>query len=361
MVDFVEEYDYLKEEIDAAYLRVMESGIYILGSEVSNFEKEFAEKCASKYCIGVGNGLDAIHLSLRSLGVGEGDEVIVPSNTYIATWIGVSLAGAIPVPTEPSEETYNMDPNLIEEKINQKTKAILPVHLYGQPADMGPILEIAEKYDLKVVDDAAQAHGGRYKGKQIGSVADATAFSFYPTKNMGAMGDGGAVTTSDPEIAAKLRMLRNYGESDKYVNDLIGFNSRLDELQAAFLRVRLKHLDEMNERKTKISRRYLKEIENKSVQLPIVASYATPVWHQFVLRTEQRYKLKLFLKENGIETLIHYPIPPYKQLAYKNLGFVFDAFKIANDMANEVLSIPIRWLMDSESVDSVIKIINSWG
>lgn len=359
-VDFSKEYKILKNELDEAYRRVMESGRYILGQEVSEFEKEFANYVGAKACVGLGNGLDALHLSLRALGIGHGDEVIVPSNTYIATWISVSLSGAIPIPVEPDEYTYNINPDLIEAAITSKTKAILPVHLYGQPADMDPIIEIAKKYDLKIIDDAAQAHGAEYKGIRVGNLADITAFSFYPTKNLGAIGDGGAITTNDLELAEKVKILRNYGESKKYVNVVIGFNSRLDELQAAFLRVKLRHLDEFNNKKREIANKYLNEIKNESIKLPKVLSFTNPVWHQFVIRSKRRDDLKNYLYENEINTLIHYPIPPHMQLAYKGSHFYKENLKIAEKLSNEVLSLPIHWTMENDQINYVINIINKW-
>lgn len=359
-VDFSKEYHHLKKEIDAAYFRVMESGYYILGNEVKSFEEEFAEKVDAKFCIGVGNGLDALHLGLRALGIGPGDEVIVPANTYIATWNGVSLTGAKPVPVEPNERTYNINPDSIKESITGKTKAILPVHLYGQPADMKPIMEIAEKYDLKVLDDAAQAHGSEYDGKKIGSLADVTAFSFYPTKNLGAIGDAGAITTNDEEISERLKKLRNYGESTKYVNDTVGFNSRLDELQAAFLRVKLKHLDEIIKKKKDIAKTYVLQIKNSSITLPYEEDNVKSVWHQFVVRSKERDRLKKYLSDNGIETLIHYPYPPHLQLAYRFLRIDTKQFMITSRLAEEILSLPIGWLMNNDSVDYVVERLNYW-
>jgi dTDP-4-amino-4,6-dideoxygalactose transaminase len=360
VVNFVEEYNFLKDELDKAYLQVMESGRYVLGNQVMEFEKEFANYVGSRYCIGVGNGLDALRLSLTAMGVGQGDEVIVPSNTYIATWIAVSLTGALPVPVEPDISTYNIDPKLIEERITSRTKVILPVHLYGQPAYMDEINELASKYNLRVLDDAAQAHGARYKGKRVGSLADATAFSFYPTKNLGAIGDGGAVTTNDPELYEKLKMLRNYGESSKYVNDIIGFNSRLDEIQAAFLRVKLRHLDDIIKRKTEIANRYLSEIKNEAISLPVVPSFAIPVWHQFVIRTKMREQLLAFLKERGIQTLVHYPSPPHLQKAYSSLEINENQLPLAKEISETVLSLPIRWLMKYDEVEYVVKGLNEW-
>lgn len=357
-VDFQKEYRTLQKELDAAYKRVMESGNYILGPEVSNFEKEFANYCQVRACVGVGNGLDAIHLSLRALGIGAGDEVIVPSNTYIATWIAVSLTGAIPVPVEPNEETFNLNPDLIEHAISCKTKAILPVHLYGQPAEMAPIKEIAERHDLKMIDDAAQAHGAKYDGQMVGSLADVTAFSFYPTKNLGAFGDGGCITTNNSELAEKIRALRNYGESEKYVNDYIGFNSRLDEIQAAFLRVRLKHLNEMNSKKCFIASKYLKEITNVSIVLPRVIVNSSPVWHQFVIKTASREEFRTYLSKNDIHTLIHYPTPPYLQKAYRSLDLNAANLRLTTDLSRKVISLPVHWTMNEEMIESVIKSVN---
>ena len=358
-VDFKAEYNYLKKELDEAYFRVMESGYYILGHELKSFEVEFAEKVKAKFCIGTGNGLDALSLGLRALGVGCGDEVIVPANTYIATWNAVSLLGAKPVPVEPDERTYNINPELIESQITEKTKVILPVHLYGYPADMKPINELAEKYGLKVLDDAAQAHGAEYMGKKVGSLADVTAFSFYPTKNLGAIGDGGAITTNDEGIAEQLQKLRNYGESKKYVNDIVGVNSRLDELQAAFLRVKLKYLDEMIKKKEAIAKKYLSQIENPNIILPYVQNNVKHAWHQFVIRIEDRDMLRRYLLNNGVDTLIHYPIPPYLQPAYKFLGINQSEFPITNKLSNEILSLPINWVIDLKSVNYIIEKLNN--
>jgi dTDP-4-amino-4,6-dideoxygalactose transaminase len=272
-------YTELQPEIDAAIKRVLESGWYILGEEVNIFEQEYAAYCEAKHCVGVANGLDALHLALLALGVGAGDEVIVPSNTYIATWLAVSQCGATPVPVEPDAATYNIDPARIEAVITPRTKVILPVHLYGQPADMDPILSIARKHGLKVLEDGAQAHGARYKGKKVGAHGDVVAWSFYPGKNLGAYGDGGAITTDDAEIAERIRVLRNYGSSVKYVNEVKGFNSRLDPLQAAALRVKLKKLDEWNKRRTVVAQRYQTELADAGLSLPFVPVWAEPAWH----------------------------------------------------------------------------------
>lgn len=341
----------LKGELDEAYSRVMESGWYILGEEVTAFEKEFAEYCDVKYCIGVGNGLDALHLILRAMAIGAGDEVIVPSNTFIATWLAVSYAGATPVPVEPDETTYNIDPTRIEAAITQKTKAIMPVHLYGQPADMEPILEIADRYQLKVIEDAAQAHGARYKGKRVGGLGNAGGFSFYPGKNLGALGDGGAVTTNDPMIAARVRQLSNYGSQIKYSHDVKGFNSRLDELQAAFLRVKLRYLDEWNGKRLELVECYRRCLAGTKVLLPEIPVGFESVFHLFVIRIINRDMLQAGLKEAGIETLIHYPTPPHKQGAYKCVQG--HSLPIAERMSREVLSLPMGPHLSCDEVQQV--------
>jgi dTDP-4-amino-4,6-dideoxygalactose transaminase len=344
----------LQPEIDAAIKRVLESGWYILGEEVETFEQEYAAYCEAKHCVGVANGLDALHLALLALGVGPGDEVIVPSNTYIATWLAVSQCGATPVPVEPNEATYNIDPSHIEAAITPRTKVILPVHLYGQPADMDPILAIARKHDLRVLEDGAQAHGARYKGKRIGAHGDVVAWSFYPGKNLGAYGDGGAVTTDDPEIADRIRILRNYGSRVKYVNEVRGFNSRLDTLQAAVLREKLKKLDEWNERRKVVAAEYLSALSECDVILPHVPEWAYPVWHLFVVRNPQRGQLQKKLSEAGIGTMIHYPIPPHLQGAYAELGYVAGAFPIAEQIHQEVLSLPMGPHLDKQQLQLVI-------
>lgn len=337
-----EPYMELREELDAAYRRVMESGWYILGEEVEAFEQEFAAYVGVKHCIGVGNGLEALHLILRAAGIGEGDEVIVPANTYIATWLAVSYAGATPVPVEPVESTYNIDPERIEAAITPNTKAILAVHLYGQSADMDPINEIAARHGLMVFDDAAQAHGARYKGKRVGSLCDATGWSFYPGKNLGAFGDAGAVTTNDDHLTERLRILRNYGSQTKYYNQVKGFNSRLDPLQAAFLRVKLPYLDEWNMRRQQIVRLYLGALSSqRGLKLPIVPDWAESAWHLFVIRYPQRDQLQHYLGEQGIGTLIHYPVPPHLQEAYREIKMSQSSFPITETIHREVLSLPI--------------------
>lgn len=340
-LDLGASYRELKPQIDAAVGRVLESGWYILGPEVEAFEAEWAAYCGTKFAVGLGNGLDALTLALRALDIGPGDEVIVPSNTYIATWLAVSSVGATPVPVEPDPNTHNIDPSLIEAAITTRTRALLPVHLYGQPADLDLILEIAARYGLRVIEDAAQAHGAAYKGRRLGGHGDIVCWSFYPGKNLGASGDAGAITTNDPELAKRVTMLRNYGSREKYVNEVPGVNSRLDPLQAAVLRVKLQFLDEWTERRRVIAHEYLEGLKGCSLTLPHVPDWATPVWHLFVIRTNAREKLQAHLLDAKIGTLIHYPIPPHMQGAYAELGFTNDSFPIARQLASEVLSLPI--------------------
>lgn len=359
-LDLKAPYEELKKEIDHAYRKIMESGWYILGSEVELFEKDFAKYCGTKYCISVGNGLDALHLILRALGIKKGDEVIVPSNTYIATWLAVTFAGAKPVPVEPDETSYNINPDSIEMAINSRTKAILPVHLYGQTADIDSIIKIAKNYNLKVVEDAAQAHGAMYKGEKSGSLGDAAGFSFYPGKNLGAYGDGGAITTNDHEIAKRVRTLRNYGSEKKYHNKVIGVNSRLDELQAAFLRIKLKKLDEWNSIRKHIANLYLKELNDiKELTLPKVSNFCDPVWHLFVIRNKNRDKLQKYLSENKIGTIIHYPIPPHKSDAYRKY-FSKVSFPNAEAIAKSVLSIPIGPHLSEEKAFEIVNVIKKF-
>ena len=344
----------LQPEIDTAIKRVLDSGWYILGEEVDAFEQEYATYCEAKHCVGVANGLDALHLALLALGVGAGDEVIVPSNTYIATWLAVSQCGAKPIPVEPDAATYNIDPARIEAAITPRTKVILPVHLYGQPVDMDPILAIARKHGLKVLEDGAQAHGARYKGKRLGAHGDVVAWSFYPGKNLGAYGDGGAITTDDAEIADRIRVLRNYGSRVKYVNDVRGFNSRLDPIQAAALRVKLKVLDTWNARRSEIASRYQIRLANIGLTLPFVPDWAEPAWHLYVVQHPQRDTLQKTLGEAGIGSLIHYPIPPHLQQAYASAGYVKGHFPIAEQIANQCLSLPMGPHLDEASASTVI-------
>ena len=358
-LDFVKPYEELKEELDGAYFRFMQSAWYILGKEVEMFEQEYADFCGAKYCIGVGNGLEALHLALRGYGIGHGDEVIVPSNTYIATWLAVSYAGAEPVPVEPDPQTCNLDPKRIEAAITRKTRAIMPVHLYGQPADMDPIMKIAEKHGLKVIEDNAQAHGARYKERRTGSLGHAAGNSFYPSKNLGAFGDAGAVTTSDALLADRVRTLRNYGSRKKYYNEVKGYNSRLDELQAAFLRVKLRKVDEWNDRRRRIARRYIAALSRLSdLILPDAPEWSEPVWHFFIIRHSQRDQLQKKLADAGVGTLIHYPVPPHLSGAYNDGKWPPGTFPIAEHLANTVLSIPMGPHLSAEQADYVVEKAN---
>lgn len=343
------------DELTAAFNRVIQSGSYILGIEVRAFEEEFAAYCGVAHCVGVGNCLDGLHLILRAYGIGAGDEVIVPSNTYIATWLAVSYAGATPVPVEPVLDTYNIDPDLIEAKITSRTKAIMAVHLYGQTADMDRINAIAMRHGLKVIEDAAQSHGASYRGRLAGSLGDAAAFSFYPGKNLGALGDAGAVTTNDAELAEQIRLLRNYGSTVKYHNDIKGFNSRLDELQAAFLREKLKVLDAQNAQRCAVARQYLRALERvPGITLPVVPEWAQAVWHLFVIRHPRRDWLIEHLSARGIGSLIHYPIPPHLQPAYTDLGLQAGALPISEKIHQEVVSLPMWPGMTQLHVDAVV-------
>jgi dTDP-4-amino-4,6-dideoxygalactose transaminase len=351
-------YDELRREFDAAYHRVMDSGWYLLGKELEQFEAEFANYCQADFCVGLANGLEALHLILKAYDIGVGDEVIVPSNTYIATWLAVTHAGATPVPVEPDPETFNVAPERIEAAITSKTKAVMPVHLYGQPADMDPILSIARKHGLKVIEDNAQAQGARYKGRRTGSLGDAAATSFYPGKNIGAFGDAGALTTNDAELADRVRTLRNYGSKKKYHNDCQGYNSRMDELQAAFLRVKLRRLDEWNLRRRAVAARYLSELGGTAVfKLPFVPEWAEPVWHLFALRHLRRDELQDSLAKVGIGTLVHYPIPPHLSGAYANVGWKPGDFPVAEEIAKEELSLPIGPHLEPEKQQIAIQAI----
>ena len=345
----------LKEELDEAIARVVSSGWFIGGSEVDQFEADYAQYCGATHAVGVANGLDALHLALRAMDVGPGDEVIVPSNTYIATWLAVSQCGATPVPVEPDARTYNIDPALIEAAITSRTKVILPVHLYGQPADMDPILAIARKHGLRVLEDGAQAHGARYKGQRLGAHGDAVAWSFYPGKNLGAMGDGGAVTTNDARIADRLRVLRNYGSRVKYVNEVQGYNSRLDPLQAAILRVKLAHLDDWNSHRSVVAAHYQLNLAGCGLTLPYVPEWAESVWHLYVVQNPQRDTLHKVLADAGVSTLIHYPIPPHLQQAYGHAGWKQGAFPLAECMADQVLSLPMGPFLSLGATDQVIE------
>jgi dTDP-4-amino-4,6-dideoxygalactose transaminase len=344
----------LQDELDAAAQRVMASGAYILGPEVSAFEREFASYCGTRHAVGVGSGLDAIRLILLAYGIGEGDEVIVPSNTFIATWLGVSQAGAAPVPVEPDPDTHNITADAVEPAVRDRTKAIMPVHLYGQPADMDAIVALGRERGIPVIEDAAQAPGATYHRRRTGSLADAAAFSFYPGKNLGALGDAGAVTTDDDVLAERVRILRNYGSKEKYHHELPGLNSRLDSLQAAFLRVKLRHLDEFNDRRRAVAARYLTLLEGE-VTLPVVPEWSDPVWHLFVVRHPRRDALQSHLGRAGVETLIHYPIPPHKSGAYAD--YAGPDLPVAEQLADEVLSLPIGPHLPLEDVDRVARAV----
>jgi dTDP-4-amino-4,6-dideoxygalactose transaminase len=341
----------IRDSFDAAFQRVVDSGWFIMGPELEAFEAEFAQYCEVKHCIGVGNGLEALHLLLRAYGIGLGDEVLVPSNTFIATWLAVTECGAIPVPVEPNIDSHNIDPALISNAITSRTRAIIPVHLYGQPADIDPINTLAEKHGLVVIEDSAQAQGARYKSRRAGSLGHAAATSFYPGKNLGALGDGGAVLTNDDAIAEKVKQLRNYGAKVKYHHELAGFNSRLDEMQAAFLRVKLAVLDEWNSRRREFAYQYSKLLMDANIVLPPVPEYAEPVWHLYVIRSKQRDALKAHLEKQGISTVIHYPIPPHRQACYQ--GFQRLILPIAELLAEEVLSLPMSPAMSSNEVELV--------
>lgn len=354
-LDLKSAYNELKDEFDSAVAKVMESGYFILGPNVEAFEREYAAYLGVKHCIGMSNGLDALHIALVALGVGPGDEVIVPANTYIATWLAVTYTGATPVPVEPVENTYNLDPARIEAAITPRTKVILPVHLYGQPADMDPILEVAKRHNLQVLEDAAQAQGAKYKGRRVGGIGDIAAWSFYPGKNLGAFGDAGAITTNSDELADKVRVLRNYGSRVKYVNEVVGFNTRLDEMQAAVLRIKLSKLDEWNERRRKIAALYLENLQDSDLILPAVPEWAEPGWHLFVIRHPRRDELQKYLAEAGVGTLIHYPIPPHLQEAYASLNLKEGAFPVTEDIHREVLSLPMGPHLSLEDAGVVVE------
>lgn len=345
----------LRVEIDAAIGRVLGSGWYLLGAETEAFEAAYADYVGAQHCVAVASGLDALVLGLRALAVRPGDEVIVPSNTYIATWLAVSQVGATIVPVEPDASTCNIDPDRVESAVTDRTRAILPVHLYGQPADMTALTSIADRYGLAVLDDAAQAHGAAVGTRRIGSIGTATAWSFYPGKNLGALGDGGAVTTDDPSIAKEIRRLRNYGSHTKYVNDVKGVNSRLDEIQAAVLTVKLRHLDGWNRRRAAIADAYLRGLAELDVGRPSVLDGVTPAWHLFVIRHRERDRLQERLRDAGIETLIHYPIPPHLQGAYAELGLPVGTYPMSERLHREVLSLPIGPHQTADATEATIR------
>ena len=332
----------LRDELDAAYRRIMESGRYILGDELCTFEQEFASYCGAAHCVGVANGLSALELILRGYDIGHGHEVIVPANTYIATWLSVTAVGARPVPVEPDMATHNLDPALLEQVLSEATRAVIAVHLYGQPAEMQAIETFCRRHGLSLIEDAAQAHGAVYHGRRVGALGDAAGFSFYPTKNLGAFGDGGAVVTDDPDLAAKVRLLRNYGSGRKYHNDLKGTNSRLDELQAAWLRVKLRHLDAWNARRRALAADYLKRLADvPDLVLPLIPSGIEPVWHLFVVRHARRDALQEYLAQHGVGTLIHYPVAPHLSEAYSDAGWQNGSLPRTERLQDEVLSLPL--------------------
>ena len=340
----------IRGSLDEAYHRVMDSGWFVMGPELEAFESEFAQYCEVKHCIGVGNGLEALYLLLKAYGIGEGDEVIVPSNTFIATWLAVTQCGATPVPVEPCIDTHNIDPNLIDAAVTSNTRAIIPVHLYGQTADMDPIHVLAQRHGLVVIEDAAQAQGARYKGRRAGSLGHSAATSFYPGKNLGALGDGGAVLTNDDAIADRVKQLRNYGSKVKYRHEKLGYNSRLDEMQAAFLRVKLASLDHWNNGRRNVATQYLSRLAHVDVVLPYVPEFAEPVWHLFVVRSDRRDRLKEQLQRRGITTVIHYPIPPHQQVCYQHC---FHDLPTAQSLATEVLSLPIAPYLNSPEIEYI--------
>ncbi len=345
----------IREALDAAYSRVMDSGWFVMGPELEAFESEFAAYCGVKHCIGVGNGLEALRLLLLAYEIGDGHEVIVPSNTFVATWLAVTQCGATPVPVEPILGTHNLDGNLIESAITPRTRAIIPVHLYGQPADMDLINAIAEKHQLIVLEDAAQSHGALYKGRQAGSLSAGAGVSFYPGKNLGALGDGGAALTNDEGTAKKIRQLRNYGSTVKYRHDTIGFNTRLDELQAAFLRVKLGCLDDWNNQRRKIADRYCALLPKHQIELPHIAEHTNPVWHLFVIRHPERDALRAYLEDHGVATVIHYPIPPHKQTCYPE--YKNQCLPLAEQLAATVISLPIYPYMTDDEVANVARLV----
>ena len=348
-----------QEEFEAKALEVLRSGWYILGKEVSSFEEEFAAYVGSKHCVGVANGLDALWMAFRVLGIGPGDEVLVQGNTYIASVMGITMNGATPIFIEP-DEYYQIDVTKLEEHITDKTKAILVVHLYGHNAKMDEVVALCKKYNLRLVEDCAQSHGSMYKGQMSGTFGDIGCFSFYPSKNLGAFGDAGAITTNDPQIAQNFRVLRNYGSEKRYYNKIVGTNSRLDELQAGLLRVRLQYMDELTRERQELAARYTAEIHNDKLILPMERPDTVNVWHQYVIRCKERDALIALLESQGIGTIIHYPIPPHLAEAYQYLGHEKGAYPITEQYANEVLSIPMYNGMTGEEQDRVINALNNF-
>lgn len=359
-VDFYPMHNEIKEEILKSFEDIYDKQWFILGENLKSFEDNFSKYCNVKHAIGCGNGLDALYLILKGYDIGSGDEVIIPSNTFIATALAVSYTGAKVVLVEPDKDTYNIDYKKIEEKITPNTKAIIAVHLYGRCADIDNIKSIAKKHSLKVIEDSAQAHGCMYKGKMAGSLGDAAGFSFYPGKNLGALGDGGMVTTNDDELARKIKALRNYGSEKKYNHIYKGTNSRLDEVQAAILNIKLKHLEDYTKERQNIAKYYIENIKNSKIQVPIIDDIKESVWHLFVIKTDERDQLQRYLKDKGIETVIHYPIPIHKQESYKDLNLKEEDYQIAQDLSNKILSLPIWYGLTKEKLDYIIDNLNNF-
>lgn len=353
------EYRKHKKEYEQRVVEVLESGWYVLGEQVAGFEKEYAEYIGTEYCVGVASGLDALILAFRALGIGKGDSVIVPANTYIASVMGVTINGAVPVFVEP-DEYYLIDTGKLEQAVVENTKAILVVHLYGQPVNMDPIMRFAEKYKLRVIEDCAQAHGAEYKGKKAGSIGDIGCWSFYPSKNLGAFGDAGAITTNLESAANDIKVLRNYGSERKYYNRVVGYNSRLDEMQAGLLRVKLNYIDEIIREKTMIAEFFLNHICNDKLILPKCQPQCRHVWHQFVVYTEDRDNLADFLSQHGIGTAIHYPIPPHLSGAYRGMGYAEHAFPVTENYADHILSLPSYIGMTKEEMEYICDVLNTY-
>lgn len=362
MIKFLDLYkinERYREQIDNRIKKVLDSGWYLLGKEDENFEKNFTQFCGTKYAIGAANGLDALNLIIKAYGFKKGDEIIVPANTYVASILAISENGCTPVLVEPDINTYNIDPALIEEKITENTKAIMVVHLYGQAVQMDKIWELAKRYNLKIIEDSAQAHGAIYSGKRTGNLGDASGFSFYPGKNLGCMGDGGAVTTNDEQLAEKIKALRNYGSKIKYQNIYKGVNSRLDEIQAAILDVKLKYLDEDNNKRREISKYYRENIKNSKIILPQIYDENAHVWHIFAVRTEKRDEFQTYLYDNCIQTLIHYPTPPHKQKCYEEWSHL--SFPISEEIHRTIISLPISPVMTEDEVNKVVEVVNKYN
>ena len=356
-VDLMAQYVTIKDQIDYAINKVLNKGEFILGEDLRTFEKNYAFYCNTKFCIGVSSGTEALHLALKAMGIGKGDEVITSANTYIATAFAISYTGAKPILVDIDPETYNIDVELIEKNITKNTKAIIPVHLYGRPADMDGIIDYREKYDIPIIEDASQAHGAEFRGKKIGSIGDIGCFSFYPGKNLGAYGDGGAIVTNNPEIAKKVSMFRNYGQKNKYEHQFIGYNNRLDNIQAAILNVKLKYLDEWNSKRINAASTYRRLLQNGNVILPQSANYIKHVYHLFVIRCLDREKCRKYLNENGIPSGIHYPVPIHLQKAYNFLDYNYGDFPITEKYSECILSIPIYPELDINTIEQISKLI----